>query len=400
MAIFSYKGRNKAGQMVQGELEGTNASAIKMALARQGIMPLNVSAKGMGSSLKDFFKYRIKVKELVQFTRQFQLLMKCGTPVNRALAALETQGTNEGLKESLAKIRLDLVAGSSLADAFKKQNKIFSTLYCGMLAVGETAGIIDQVLFELSRLLKQEADFKDKVKSATFYPKMAMSIVLLITIGLLTFAVPEITKMYIGKEDKLPMITVVVMGASNALVHRWWAVLLLVGGASYGWSKLAATEKFKELFGVFMMHLPVLKNLIILTNNARFCHLLAALLKAGVPLSQSLNVLVETMDNYLFKKDISTLKEKLDRGGSMSEALSHTKYFTAMVRESVSTGEESGHLDEMLDSVGGFYDEESSHMLDTLSKVIEPLLLLVIAGVVCTMMLACLLPIWLMSSVV
>lgn len=400
MAIFQYKGRNKAGQLVSGELQGTNAAAIRMALVRQGVIPINVSTKGMGRAIKDFFKFRIKIKELVNFTRQFHLLIRCGTPMNRALAALENQGKNEGLKETLSKIRLDISAGLSLADAFRKHSRIFNSLYVGMVGVGETAGILDQVLEELGRILKLEADFKDKVKSATFYPKMAGTIVLLIGIGLLTFAVPEITKQFAGQEDKLPGITVMVMGASDLILHYWWAILIGLGLGFYGWIKIADNDQVKEARSVFQLKIPVVNKLLILTNNARFCHLLGALLRAGVPLAQSLTVLMETMDNYLFKRDVQILKERLEKGGSLTEALEHTHYFTPMVRESVSTGEETGHLDEMLASVAGFYDEEADHLLDNLSKLIEPMMIMVIAGMVLTIMLACLLPIWTMSSTI
>jgi len=400
MPLFEYKARDKKGSLVTGDLEGESAISIKEALASQGLFPVSVQPKGFERSLAAFFERPLKPRELLSLTRQFQVMFSVGTPMDKILATLARQAKHEGLKAVLKRIHQDIESGVRLSEAFAKHPKYFDALYTSMLQVGETGGVLEKVLTEMTTILEKESRIRAKIKSATLYPRLAIGAVLVVSVLMLIFVIPAFEAFYAKYHSQLPLPTRIMIGLSEFASTYWYLFLLGVGGIFYGIKMFFKTAKGELLASLINMKLPVFGNLNRLVADARFGHLLAALYRAGLPLSQTLEVVANTIDNKLYANDVRSLRKEIDSGVSMSVAMERYRYFSPLMVETAAVGEQTGNLDTMLEATATYYDEEIDDILRNLSTLIEPLLLLVVFGMVALLALAIFLPIWNLSSVI
>lgn len=397
---FVYKARNQDGALISGELDAINAMIVKDALVDKNLFPVSVQPKGFDLSLSSFFAKKVKIKDLVNLTRQIQVMFSAGTPMDRIIDVARRQAKHAGLKKSLEKIHQDISVGTKLSEAFAKHPQYFNSLYVNMLNVGETGGVLDGTLKELVKILQSEHMIRAKVKSATLYPKIVMGTLLLVSAVMLIFVIPAFSAFYTKFKAELPLATRILIGISDAVTAYWYLVFFGMVGGFFAWRAFVVTPVGKNFSSLLKFKLPIFGHLNLMVANARFGHLISSLYHAGLPLTKSLEVVAETMDNYRFDEDVRFLKKGLEEGKGLSVAMKSARYFTPLIIESTEVGELTGRLDELLSSAALFYDDEVNDILKNLATLIEPILLFVIFGMIALLALAIFMPIWNLSNVV
>jgi len=397
MATFAYKAYNAKGGLITGALDGEDADGIKRQLAQQNLIPVSV-VKNAKNIEFNFFKPKLKTAELVLFTKQFHTLFKAGMGMDTILSTLGKQATHKGFSQALETIRTDIAQGSSLVMAFKKHPFFFNELYVNMLASGEEAGILEDVLGQLGNLLEKDSAVQHGVKGALLYPKIVMVVLVLATVVIMTVVMPSFVKFFASFNAELPLPTRMMMATSDFMVNYWY-VLILTSFVSYQlYKRYYATPKGHYIIDKLSYKVPVFGELSLKVANARFANILASLYRSGVPVTKALNITGRTIDNEAFMRDVRLLQAEVERGRSIADAMRELTYFSIIIVEATAIGERSGALDNMLKSIGDHYDMEIGHMVKNLSTLIEPIMLGLVGMIVAVFALAIFLPIFGMSN--
>ena len=403
MPLFAYRAYNERGEVVSAELESADIEAVQTQLGEQGLSPLAIHPVSTGWShrlMEKIFRPHVSPEVLLVFTRQFHTLFKAGMNIEAILGTLARQSSSPALKKTLTKIRADVGSGGSLAQSFASHHSIFGDLYVSMLSAGEEAGILEEVLTNLSKLLEKEMEIRSAVKSATLYPKIVVCVLVGATTVLMTVVVPKFISFYAHYKAPLPLPTQILIGMSNLMAHYGYIVAVLAIGLWIGFKKYAGTRKGKLKVGALTFKVPVFGPLGIKIANARFCHILAALYKSGLTITRCLEITGATIENGAFMHEVTNLTNHVSNGRSIAEGMASCHYFTPILIDATAVGEKSGSLDEMLLSLGTHYDLEVHNQLKNLATLLEPFLLFMIFGMVTLFALAIFLPIWNLSSVV
>ncbi|MCB1213983.1 MAG: type II secretion system F family protein [Deltaproteobacteria bacterium] len=342
----------------------------------------------------------VSLEELIVFTRQFHTLFKAGLSADALFQTLAKQSQNMSMQISLKQIQNDIHAGSSMAQAFAKQSHIFDKLYVSMLYAGEEAGILEDVLQELSHVLDKENEIKKEISSATLYPKIVVVAMILALVAMLTFIIPEFAKFYARYDAPLPLPTRIVLGSSEFMMSYWYIVLSIVVGATFIFKKFYATPAGKLKVDGLKLKAPIFGNLIKKIEMARFGHLFSALYKSGLPIVRILEILNGVMGNQVYSKEMRRLRAGVMQGKSLGELLRRSKHFPPLTIETTCIGEKAGNLDEMLLSQAKHFDLEVKHLNKNLTTMLEPILLGGVFGMVTVMVLAIFMPMWSLSNVV
>jgi type II secretory pathway component PulF len=402
MPLFSYKARDNDGNLVVGEIEATTINEAKIAISQTDLLPIHVKSKGFEFSfeeLKNKFT-KPKLRDLIAFTRQFNSMIKSGININRIFDILIKEQTNKNFKNALLSIQNDIRKGLTLSKAFSKQKKYFDSIYTSMLAVGEEGGVLDQSLSELATLLEKQNRITKSVRGATMYPKIILVVVSLVIIVAVTYIVPTFAQFYSKHGATLPLPTRILIGISDVVINFWYFLIGIIIFAFINIKKYIASKDGKIKYDKLRFVIPVFGNLNKLIANAKFAHIMSALYKSGLSIVKSLEIISDAIGNAAFREEIIELKNAVSKGKSLSQGMREQKFFTPMLIESVSVGEESGNLDEMLFSLANFYDEEITYTVENLATLIEPLLLTFIFSIIALIALAVFLPIWNLSKVV
>lgn len=402
MPLFSYRARDQRGILVTGYLEGLASEIIKGVLSEQGLIPLSVKLVQRKSEWIPQFSFFKKVKdeEIVLMTRQFYTLFKAGMSMESLLGTLSRQTKNKTLQETLQRIQTDISQGSTLAKAFAKHPKIFNDLYISMLQAGEEAGILEMVLKNLAELLQKEVEIRAGVKSAMLYPKIVIFVLTIAISVMLVWVIPEFAKFYAHYKATLPLPTRILLGMSHILRYYGWIVALLGIGIYVVLHRYYQTPRGKFRIDQFRWKMPVFGSLSQQIANSRFAYILAALYQSGLSITKSLGLVEKVIDNEVMAKDMRLIRAQIEKGQSIAESMRGATSFTPMLIEATAIGEKTGSLDDMLHSLGEHYDIEIHHTIKNLTTLLEPLLLVLIFGMVALFALAIFLPIWNLSGAV
>lgn len=403
MPVYLYRARDAHGALIRGQAEASAEGILKTQLAQQGLIPIGVKKEQSYlklSWLQRWTTRKVKAEEVLVFTRQFQSLFKAGLGMDAIFSALIRQCRNKTFAEVLKKIRNDVSAGGTLASAFAKHPQVFRSLYVNMLAAGEEAGILEETLRHLSGLLEKEMTIKVAIKSAILYPKIVVFVLTLAMGIMMTLVVPKFATFYTQFKATLPLPTLILIKSSHFISHRWYVIGALAALGYTLMRRFKKTVRGQLKLGELGFRLPVLGPLNVMVANARFCHILAALYRSGLPITRALEITGGTIENAAFQREVDLLRGELTRGRSLSEGMSRCRYFTPVIVEVTAAGEKSGALDEMLEGMGGHYDMEVGHTIKSLTTLLEPLLLVLVFGMVGLFALAIFLPIWNISQVV
>jgi type IV pilus assembly protein PilC len=380
---FAYKVRDKSGNIIDGTLVADNEMLVLQRLREQGYTPLEVGKEKKGLQFNiNITKKKVKLKEVAIFSRQFATMIGSGLPILRALSILAEQTSNPTLAQALTATRLDVEQGSSLSQAMVKHEKVFNDLYISMVRSGETGGSLDDTLLRLAEMLEREVHLRGKIKSAMTYPVAVVGLVSLILAAMLLFVVPQFKSIYTQLGGVLPLPTRMLLMVSDALKNWWYIVIGMIFLARFLLRRYKKTEHGRQVVDAIKLRIPVFGSLFQKTALSRFASTLAMLLSSGVPILQALDIVIDTVNNSVMGKAVTEVQESVRQGDSIARPLSKSPVFPPMVVQMISVGEETGQVDTMLEKVAEFYDQEVEAQVDSLTSLIEPILIAFVGGCV------------------
>ena len=401
---FEYAVRDREGKIVKGRLEATDQAAVANKLKSIGVAPVSieeVSTSGLNAEFKiPGFSEKIKQKDLAIMARQMATMINSGLSLLRALTIVAEQTENKPLARTLGQVRGDVEQGVALSVALNKHPNVFPPLMINMVKAGEVGGFLDQVLVSVADNFEAEVKLRGKIKSAMTYPVVVFVIAILATVGMLLFIVPVFENMFTDLGGKLPAPTQFLVTLSQGLK---WAIGPLVAALivfTWWWSKHKNDKAIREKLDPLKLKVPVFGKLFQKVAVARFTRNFGTMLRAGVPILQALDIVGETSGNLVLEKAAQSVAESVRAGQSLAGPLSLHPVFPPMVVQMMAVGEDTGALDTMLEKVAEFYDQEVEATTDQLTSLIEPLMIVVIGGVVGGMIIALYLPIFSMFDLV
>ena len=381
---YAYKVRDRGGKMLEGTLEAESTTLVANKLRQMGYVPINIE-KAAGAGLKTeitLFKSKPKLKDISIFSRQFATMINSGLSLLRALYILSEQTENEGLRDVIVEVRTDVEKGASLSQALAKHPKVFNKLYVSMVKSGEIGGVLDAVLLRLSTTIEKQVELRGKVKSALTYPVAVLALVLMIVAAMLLFIVPIFEDLYSGLGGTLPLPTRILLLLSSILTKFLPIVVLVIAAAVFAFRRWIKTETGRRAWDSFKLKVPIFGGLVQKTAITRFCTTLSALLRSGVPILEALEIVSDTVNNTVMADAVKDVSQAVKGGESIHKPLTQHKVFPPMVVQMMAVGEETGALDEMLEKVGLFYEQEVEATVDALTSLLEPALICVLGGAV------------------
>lgn len=403
MPKFKYVGFTGDGKKVENSIEADTVRDAKKLLRRQNIratkvVPPSIFEADLGQFLVEKGLARpFGRAELMRFTRQLAILINAGVPILECMEILHKQEQNMVLKRVVKNISMQVEEGKSLYDAMSQQPG-FDKLYCALVKAGEAAGILDGILVKLAEFLEKAEKLKKKVKSALTYPVIVVVVGIIVVFGLMTFVVPQFVDILKESNQQIPWVTQVVIDTS-AFFQNYTLLLIagLVAGTMF-FLNFIKTKEGKQAWDRFTMKAPLFGMLVIKGNLSSFTRTLATMLAAGVPIIDSLEICIETLDNTQIAKDLAKVRKAVIEGKSITEPLSRITYFPPLVTQMIKVGESTGNLDQMLLKVADVFEDEVNELVDNLTKLIEPIILVVLGGIIGFVLIAMYLPIFMSAG--
>ena len=403
MPKFKYQGFTKEGKKVDSTIDADTIKDAKKMLRRQNIRvtkinPPSVFEADLGQWMVDKGIARpFGQAELMRFTRQLAILINAGVPILECLEILHKQEQNMVLKRVVKNVSIQVEEGKSLFDSLSSQQG-FNKLYCSLVKAGESAGILDSILNKLAEFLEKQEKLKKQVKSALTYPVIVVFVGIIVIFGLMTFVVPQFVGMLQESNQEIPWVTQTVIDVSN--FFRNYTLLLIAGMVAGGmfFVNFIKTKEGKAQWDRFTMRAPLFGLLIIKGNLGAFTRTLSTMLAAGVPIIDSLEICIDTLDNTQIAKDLNKVRQAVIEGKSITEPLSRISYFPPLVTQMMKVGESTGNLDTMLVKVADVFQEEVEELVGNLTKLIEPIILVVLGGIIGFVLIAMYLPIFMSAG--
>ncbi len=398
--VFLWKGKSGKGEILSGEFEARTRDDVGEYLRKRRITITSIKKKPKEIKLSFLQKKGVGVKDLSVFTRQFATMVNAGLPLVQCLDVLGRQLEKPHFKEVVQKVTADVEGGSTLAEALGEHPKVFSDLYVNMIAAGEAGGILDVILQRLAVFLEKADALQRKVKGAMTYPAIVLTVAGGACIFMLMFVIPVFAKMFSDFGGTLPAPTRIVMGLSDFLRDYWWALAGGVAVATVAFKRFRATPRGRYLTDKAGLRFPILGNVIRKSGVARFTRTLGTLIGSGVPILQGLEITSRTAGNKVIQQAIEATSKSISQGDTISSPLKESGVFPPMVVQMIGIGEQTGALDEMLSKIADFYDDEVDAAVEALTAAIEPIMIVVMGGMVGSMLVAMYLPMFKMSSIV
>ena len=381
--LFTYTATSKDGETSSGTAEAVDRQTLVANLQKQGLRPVIIKLEGASSKSKK--AGRVKIKEVVTFTRQLSTMVSAGVPLVRSLSTLQNQAESKGFKVVLGNITKDAESGLSLGDAFAKYPNVFSDVYVNMVRAGEAGGILDDILKRLATQLEKDAAMKKKIKSAMMYPLVIFSITILAFFGIMIFVIPKIAKILTdlgGPDAKLPIYTQILLNSSAFMQKNYIPVGVGIAVGVFFLRRYIKTPSGKYQLHALLLRIPIISTVVLKIAIARFASTFAALMGAGVGVLDALEVTGGAIGNKVIEKELKEAAKQVKNGKQLSEPLSESKHFPVIVAQMLAVGEETGQIDTILVKVAEFYEEEVTTLVDGLSSIIEPLMIVVLGSVV------------------
>ncbi|MFZ0492132.1 MAG: type II secretion system F family protein [Acidimicrobiia bacterium] len=392
---FTYQVRDGKGRLHSGELAASSSGSAAQALRDRGYTPLSIEEKKV-SALQKEIKIpgfgRVKQKDLAIFSRQFATMINAGLSLLRSLDILAEQTPNATLAGVIKEVKSSVEKGMSLSEAMQRHPKVFDRLYVAMVRAGEVGGVLDTTLVRVADTLERSVELRGKVKSAMTYPTAVLGLVLLILTAMLVFVVPMFEGMYADLGGTLPAPTRLLLGMSRFTVSSWYIILGIAVGGIFGFRRWVSTDQGRFTFDRIKLKVPVFGGLARKSAIARFSETLASLTRTAVPILQAMDIVSETAGNEVVARAIRDVQASVKEGDSLAAPLAQHPIFPPMVVQMLAVGEETGALDTMLDKLAQFYNAEVNATVDSLTSLLEPLLMVVLGGTVGSMIIALYMP--------
>lgn len=395
MQRFIYKAKTKEGNDQKGRVEARDMASAVNVLREKGwvvvsMQPLN-EADSM-ASIKKFFQ-KVKVDDVVAFTRQLSTMISSGLPLTDALNVLEVQ-SEPAMTRVIGDILRDVQGGSTIGDALSKHDKVFSPVYVSLVRAGEAAGVLDDVLKRLASNLEKQKEFRAKTKGALVYPIIVVFGMLMVTVVMMVFVVPKLSAMYEDFGADLPFATRVLIGASDFMTGYWYVMLGMVAGLFFMFRSWVKTEAGSLTYDQILLKMPVFGKLRSQIDLAEVARTLSLLLGAGISLLEALEIVKNSVDNIVFRIAIENIIEGVKKGVPFSISLTKEGVFPPLLSNMTSVGEETGKMDEVLLKVSSYFEDEAEHTIKGLTTALEPLIMIVLGVGVGFLVIAIVMPIY------
>ena len=399
MPTFTYAARETAsGREISNMVEAANEQAAIAALLNRNLLVLSIQEKvGKKGKTKGG---KVALADLVVFTRQLATMIDAGIAIVQALQALADQSPNKVMRDTIKDVCTRVESGESFSEALQKHPKAFNRLYVSMVSAGEKGGLLAEIMARLATYLESTDRIRKKVKTAMMYPTVVTTVAIAITIFLLVKVIPVFKDIYSGFGAKLPAPTLVLMGISDFLRHWLLLVLIVAGGAVYGWLHYIKTPKGRAFWDAKRIKMPIFGPIAHKICLARFTRTLSSLIRSGVPILEVLHIVSQTVGNTVLENAVKTAASDIERGEGISQSLSKHPVFPSMVMRMMTAGEQTGNIDTMLERVSDFLDEEIENTLSGLMSLIEPLLIVGLGIVIGGMVVCMYLPIFNLANIV
>jgi MSHA biogenesis protein MshG len=406
--FFAYTGRNSRGELIKGRLEGNDSAAVADQLLTTGITPVDINAAGaepgagapgLAEWITKGFAPAVTLVDLMLFSRQMYTLLKAGVPIMRALAGLEESMINPTFKTVIAELRASLDSGRELSSSMRRHPRVFSNFYVNLVRVGEGTGMLQDVFLRLYEHLEFEKEIRERIKSALRYPLFVVAAMVVALVVINVVVIPAFAKLFHGFNAPLPLMTRILIAASDFTIHNWPVLLAAVVGAMVAFRVWKSTPAGKHVWDRFKLRIPVAGPIINKATLARFARSLALSLRSGVPIVQGLTSVADVVDNDYLAARIEKMREGVERGESILRTSAHAGVFTPVVLQMIAVGDETGELDDLMLEVAQLYEREVDYEVKALAAQIEPILVVFLGVIVLILALGVFLPIWDLSRV-
>lgn len=398
--VFLYRGVDKKGQKIQGEIEGNSAALVRAQLLKQGIKATGVKKKPQ-PLFGSMGKKSIQASDIAIFTRQMSTMMRAGVPLVQSFDIVADGLENPSMRELVVQIREDVAAGGGFAPSLRKHPKYFDDLFCNLVESGEQSGALETMLDRIATYKEKTEQIKAKIKKAMTYPIAVVVVALIVTGVLLVKVVPQFAETFSSFGADLPAFTLFVLGLSESVQESWFLILMGMVGAGVAFKELnTRSEKFSNAVDKIVLKVPIVGNIVYQSIIARFARTLATTFAAGVPLIDALSSVAGATGNVIYRDAVLRIREEVSTGIQLNASIRSSGVFPSMLIQMTAIGEESGALDEMLDKVAVHYEEAVDNLVDSLTSLLEPLIMAVLGVLVGGLMVAMYLPIFQLGAVI
>ncbi len=395
MKRYNYKARDKAtGQIVRGSIQADTENTAGKLLIEQGLVPQSVEEEG---AKNPFFRSanRVTTKDRVMFTRQLATLIGAGLPLSASLRTVSEQSDSKGMQAIGEEILAQVEAGKSLYEAFSAHPRVFSGVYLALIQAGERSGTLDVALRRLADQEEKDQAMMSKIKGALVYPAIILVVIIAVLLFMMYAVVPQVKDLYEDLGSELPALTQFLVNMTNFFQDFWWLVLIIVGAiVGVVWYAIKRTDVGRQFADMFKLHVPMFGKLFRKLYVSRFARTAEMMLATGVPMIDSIQISIEAINNKIVEAEYSKSVEMIKGGKTLSESLSDREYMLPLVPQMASIGEESGKIDEMLGRAAAVYENELDEQINNISTMIEPILMVVMAGLIGVVVGGTLLPIY------
>lgn len=401
MARYTYSGRDQQGLLVSNTVDANSADGVANQLMDRGITPIAIKevVEPLSFEMPELFKKKVSLEELTMFSRQMYSLIKAGVVLNRAIRGLAESVTNERLREVLQDVESNLNSGVNLATSFARHQDVFDAMFINIVKVGENSGNLEMAFHQLFTYLELEKDTRRRISTATRYPTFVMVAIGIAIVVLNIFVIPIFADLFTKLGADLPWPTQVLIATSSFFVNHWFFLLVVSLTTVFGLRYYLQTDVGMMRWDRLKLKVPLIGSILERAVLSRFSRSFSMMLKSGVPVIQALELSAQASGNTFVGGNITNMREGIQRGESLLRSAIQSNMFTPLVLQMVQVGEETGRVDEMLDQVAEFYEQEVDYDLKNLASYIEPILISCIAGLVMILALGIFLPMWDMMSV-
>jgi type IV pilus assembly protein PilC len=394
--IYAWEGINRKGRRVSGQTKAHNPALVKAQLRQQGISPGRVRKH---SPMLPSLTHSVKATDITLFTRQLATLLRAGIPLLQAFDIINEGFDNRAVRELVQDLKQHIAAGTSLAEALRKQPRYFDELYCNLVAAGEQAGALETLLDRVAIHREKSEQLNGRIKKAMTYPVAVLVVASLVTGILLVHVVPQFQTLFAGVDGKLPTLTLQVIALSAFVQQAWWMLVLGIAAGIMGLRKAyRSSPRFRYWLDAGLLNAPLAGKLLTKSAVARYARTLSTTFAAGVPLVQALDSVAGAVGNAPFKQAIEHMRHDVSTGMQLNHSMANSGLFPSMAIQMTAIGEESGMLEQMLEKVANHYENDVDNQVDSLTSLMEPLIMVVLGGIVATLVIAMYLPVFQLGS--
>lgn len=399
MATFNYVAIDATGKQKKGSMEAANDEAVRNSLKAEGMIPVSVEIPGaLSKDISFSFGKKVKAKDLSIFCKQFESILHAGVTVIQALQMITDQVENKHLKKALENTRILVEKGETLADGMRAQEGVFPDILLNMVEAGEASGSLEVSFRRMAEQFEKDNKTSGMIKQAMIYPCVLLVVVIGVVALMLMYVIPQFKETLEGAGTSLPAITVLVMNLSNLLIKWWYVVVLVVGALAFTFRMWAKTETGAIVIGRVLLKIPLVGDLSVKSAAARLARTLSTLMASGIPMVEAVEIVTKIMSNRIIQKVMEEAKADVERGTPISQPLEASGVFPPLLYNMAAIGEETGNMEEMLEHAADFYEEEVEAATKAVTAIMEPVIIVLMAGIVVPIMLAIMAPMMSMYS--